>query len=394
MKEFRDPRSNRVIATAEISDNYLIGAALNDQAQNARVPFTYSIFAIDNKNGISIYALSEEVFSDFRNKAMEKMSLMVNPSQKKDIRDLLPEREYLKQFAESITQTSLTEKGIADLPDYNTLNMDATSKRMADYYNNFFYTETMGGMECQPNNTTYKGIMVRYSGIKDNNALTVVAGMDFKGIEYYYPGSQMLMGGMNYLFGGALNGTKGSQEGTSTEFGKGKCDIIEWGAEARYLLIAPVEKEDEAVTDFMKFVTTYRPTDEIMNDYENRKLNALNQALQANRAYQAQTQVNIAGLQYNQAKLTNMLANNSASISAGIMDSWNKKMASDSRISQARSEAIRGVNTYTNKYGQNVDVSVAADHVYQNQYGDVYGVSGNAIDQDVLTRINWTEIKK
>ena len=36
MKEFRDPKSNRVIATAEISDNYLIGAALNDQAQNAK----------------------------------------------------------------------------------------------------------------------------------------------------------------------------------------------------------------------------------------------------------------------------------------------------------------------------------------------------------------------
>ena len=68
-------------------------------------------------------------------------------------------------------------------------------------------------------------------------------------------------------------------------------------------------------------------------------------------------------------------------------DSWDKKMASDSRISQARSEAIRGVNVYQNSYGQNVDVSVTADHVYENRYGDVYGVSGNAPDQELLNRM-------
>ena len=84
----------------------------------------------------------------------------------------------------------------------------------------------------------------------------------------------------------------------------------------------------------------------------------------------------------------------SAQMSAGIMDSLNKKMASDARISQARSEATLGVNGYTNSYGQNVDVSVSADHVYQNQYGEVYGVSGNAVDDETLTKLNWTELKK
>ncbi len=99
-------------------------------------------------------------------------------------------------------------------------------------------------------------------------------------------------------------------------------------------------------------------------------------------------------LQQNQARTAQMLADNARSMSDGLMDSWNKKMASDSRISQARSEATMGVNTYQNSYGQNVQVSVAADHVYQNQYGDVYGVSGNALDQDVLNQINWTELSK
>ena len=85
---------------------------------------------------------------------------------------------------------------------------------------------------------------------------------------------------------------------------------------------------------------------------------------------------------------------NRPAMSDMIMDSWNKKMASDSRISQARSEAIRGVNVYQNSYGQNVDVSVTADHVYENRYGDVYGVSGNAPDQELLNRMDWRELKK
>ena len=109
---------------------------------------------------------------------------------------------------------------------------------------------------------------------------------------------------------------------------------------------------------------------------------------------QAQLAQSRVALAANQQRLAQTLAANSEAMHAGIMDSWNKKMASDSRISQARSEAIRGVDTYTNSYGQNVEVSVTADHVYQNRYGDVYGVSGPAPDNETLSRLNWTEIEK
>ena len=89
-----------------------------------------------------------------------------------------------------------------------------------------------------------------------------------------------------------------------------------------------------------------------------------------------------------------MIAQNARSASAGLMDSFQKRSDAESRISQARSEAIRGVDTYTNSYGQTFDVSTAADHVYQNQYGDVYGVSGNAFDQELLNKLNWKELDK
>jgi hypothetical protein len=76
------------------------------------------------------------------------------------------------------------------------------------------------------------------------------------------------------------------------------------------------------------------------------------------------------------------------------MDSWNRKMDAETSMSNNFSEAIRGVNTYTTTDGRNVEVGVSADHVYQNQYGNVYGVSGNAVDDDILSKINWTEINK
>ena len=89
-----------------------------------------------------------------------------------------------------------------------------------------------------------------------------------------------------------------------------------------------------------------------------------------------------------------MIAQNSAEISAGLMDSWNKKMASESHISRNFSEAVRGVNTYQTTDGRPVDVDVTADHVYQNNYGDVYGVSGTAPDQELLNKLNWREIRR
>ena len=95
-----------------------------------------------------------------------------------------------------------------------------------------------------------------------------------------------------------------------------------------------------------------------------------------------------------QQQTSQMIARNNAQTSAGIMDSWNKRMDSQSRISNNYSEAIRGVNSYVTPSGSTVEVSTAADHVYQNQYGDSIGVSGNAVDSDIASKLNWTELQK
>ena len=167
-----------------------------------------------------------------------------------------------------------------------------------------------------------------------------------------------------------------------------------FGAANTFYAMFFAELEEEASKAFLRFAATAIPDPSLTqreNTLINQKFAMISQQVATN---QAIAQQKMMQLQQNQARLQQTLADNARSMSDGIMDSWNKKMASDSRISQARSEATMGINTYTNTYGQNVDVSVSADHVYQNQFGDVYGVSGNALDQDVLNKLNWTSLDK
>ena len=184
-------------------------------------------------------------------------------------------------------------------------------------------------------------------------------------------------------------------EKRSDKLGDGKpCDAIDWGSQNKFALIAPAAYEQEVTKDFLEFVATFHMEDSLREQFFQKQAERIMQRMQLTMQFQAMAQQSMINLQRNQQQLAQTLARNSAEMSAGIMDSWNRKMASDSRISQARSEAIMGVDVYTNSYGQNYDVSVSADHVYQNQYGDVYGISGVAPDQELLNKLNWTELKK
>jgi hypothetical protein len=53
------------------------------------------------------------------------------------------------------------------------------------------------------------------------------------------------------------------------------------------------------------------------------------------------------------------------------------------------SEAIRGVNTYIDKYGQEREFSVSADTVWQNENGDIAG-----FDAGVDPGYGWTRLQR
>lgn len=398
IREFKDPNQN-TNALAAIPDGYLIGSSYKDGFQSESVPFLVTAHAINNDTKVMIIAVTDEMFTEYRNKLIKQSAKSMPNIIKTSLRDFIEPDLYLQQFAEAVSQMKLTPVARAAMPSVNGQNHDAAYNNMMSLYQESFDYEARTGYPVYANNSIYDSYMIKYYGTAaSGNRCVVLAGMDYKGVEYYNGTS--VLSAINPLAGLVASSLKKKQaEKSSDAFGHGKpCDAVDWGAENRFVVLAPVEYEEEATRDFINFVSTFHMEPLLRQKFYQLVMQRRQMVRQQNEQLNQQLQANLrqqqASLAANQERLRQTLAANSAAMSAGIMDSWNQKMASDSRISQARSEAIRGVNTYTTSYGQNVDVSVTADHVYQNQYGDVYGVSGNAVDQDVLTRLNWTELKK
>ena len=392
MAEMKDFMSNSLLcAHATVpEEGYITGASLNDQIQHDRVPFFITAHAINTGKNIMMFAISDQMFSTYRNQFIKQTLRSVPTTIWSSIRDFIEPEDYLKQIAEAFAQMPLRPSATAELPSVFAAHLDANYEAMLQEYNAYFEFDAMSGVMTKPNNSVCRSYLIRYEGEKNGAPYVVLAGMDYKGIEYY-----SAMSGFQ-MMGGLLGNMFKQQASTagSDRFGHGSpCDVIEWGAENHFVAVTPKENEKEATEAFLNFVSTFHMDSQLRNRFYELKAQRTQMLYQQSLQYQQMAQQSMRNLQFQQQKLTNMLAQNSAQISAGIMDSWDKKMASQSRMSQNYSEAVRGVNTYENSYGQKVEVGVSADHVYENGYGDVYGVSGNALDNELLNKLNWKEIK-
>ena len=202
-----------------------------------------------------------------------------------------------------------------------------------------------------------------------------LVGADFvcKDVEQRSTGNEMMYGLAGMMVG---TGHKGQYR--------------EWGSELLYFCDAEASRELEATKAFMTIVESFTLDDGFIKkrtesiDRVERKLLMMQQQANAENA-RLQSQ-----LRANQARLQQTLAQNSRDMSNMIMDSWNKKMESDSRISQNYHEAIMGVNTYVRTDGSTVEHSVVSDHVYENRYGDTVGFSGG----DPGPMPGWTELER
>lgn len=390
MKNFVANNMNITLAQAQIPDDYVIGGSLNNAFQSEHVPFTWAIHAINQNKQISIFAISEEKFMDYRN-AMLKQSINLIPNAiKSSFRAFEEPEDYLKRFAQSIFGSNLEDVAFGESVSLYNKYLQNSYNNLSNLANTVANIETQNGYQCDVNNLTCQSYLIKYEGVKDNQKYVVFAAMDFEGFEMKYQLNQT----MN-IFGGLFAGnTSQTTSSNSNVLGHGNCDICEWGSKMRYLMIAPEERENEALNDFVNFLATLQMDVNLSQQFDNMIMQRIYQGQMQTAQYQAQTRANIQNNIYQQQKLNNMLRQNSQSISAGIMDSWDKKMVSQSRMSTNYSEAIRGVNTYQTSDGRNVEVGVSADHVYENKYGDVYGVSGNEVDNELLNKLNWTKINK
>ncbi len=390
IRNLQDPQG-RLLAHAAVPEKYLAGASLVNQIQSERVPFFITAHAVDASRNVIMYGLSDEMYTTYVDPILKQTVRRVPNAILSSFRDFIEPEDYLWQFASALSQLRLTPVATADLPSIIGSNIQESYQNFLKEYQTYFDIEAQLGTPTYPNNSVMKSVLVKYSAVTaSGHPVTVLAGMDYKGIEYYTTVTPAM------VFGGLFGTRRRTPERPpSKQFGHGSpCAAIDWGAANKFLLMTPVEYEEESTRDFLNFAATFHMDTALRQQFHQQ--NARRAEMMVQQAVQLQriAQQMAIQLQISQRRLAQTLAENSAAMSAGIMDSWNKKMASDSRISAARSEAIRGVDVYTNSYGQRVDVSVTADHVYENQYGDVYGVSGNAPDNELLSRLNWTELRK
>ena len=419
---FADDKTGIVLAKAIVPDTFRPKGTLIQTWQSDLVPFTASFQALSPDGLILFSSTSGESFAWYPNPMLQSLAARTPNVIKSSFRGFIEPDEYLQQYAQRMVGVPLTPTAKAKLPSAFGNDLTGERQRLLQYIEshmiNISVREVVSTCYCD-------AFLYRYEGVVKGRKIVVLAGCDYRGTESYdanggAAGLDLLSKGMQGgLLGRFMRGKKekdsantGSHRALNIPqvsptgvgagnipFGHGKengkhVDLISWGSERLYFMAAPVEEEKTATEAFLRFVSSIAPDPALWKQrsllIEQKHQTRILEAQQLNnQAVQMQIQA-----QQRQRELARQLQANSEAISNGIMDSWEKRSASQSRISNNWSQAIRGVDTYSTPSGRTVEASVSADHVYQDRYGDTIEVSGNALDDDLVTRLDWTKLNR
>lgn len=436
LRQFTASDTGVPLASAVVPPDYTLKGVLHTQWQSDLVPFTATIQAVSPDHSTVLMSSSREVFEDYLNPMQKRIIASVPGAIKTGLRDFMEPEAYLQQYAQQVLQTPVTPVAKAALPSLFGKNLPGERNSLLSYFQSHCININV---RIEVANLVCDGILMKFSAQLGNRNVVVLAGADWQGVEYFdanrgfaavmNPFSNPLSNpfssgggeepknfGQWFLQGGLVGQMQRKRRaaaqqaqqaqpqqrkqssgpiplGHAKEYGK-HVDVIQWGSKRRYLMLAPVEKEQEATEAFLRFVGSLTP-DPALTKQESALVEQMFQTrVMEAQGYAAQAQQMRMQAMQRQMEVSRQIARDSAEISAGIMDSWEKRSASQSRMSANYSEAVRGVNTYTTPSGRTVECSVTADHVYQNRYGDTIGVSGNAVDPDVAAKLDWTELKR
>ena len=436
-------KDGTLLAKGEVPEGYTAEGELYDTWQSEMQPFSAVVQSKSTDGKIVMCVTNKDVHYDLKNPLLRGIGMLVASHTEKGYDKVLFREAYIQEWAQRRTGLPLVLTAEADpagLPETDTVFIQ-NEKALYD---------TFLEIPSEVTGFTHGNRMYRFEGTSGGLPCVVLAGMDWFAADLSYNFMQMpesvakaldsakerlnidtgamketvanakeTLKGMtfsDYMHGGLLGKMRREKKEkteqkthTSGSFGapapsksapaepepvKKKSDLTIHGASRRYLCLCTADREKEAQTAFLQFIRSVR-FDPSLSERESariaQKMDGIRRQTAANQQLVLQKQ---AQLRQMQAHTSRMIADNARRASDGLMDSWQKKMDSDSRISQKYSEAIRGVDTYTNSYGQHTEVSAAADHVYENRYGDVYGVSGNALDQGTLNKLDWKELSK
>lgn len=424
-RKFADAQSGITLASAAIPENFTVSGSLVQKWQSDMVPFTASIQAASPDRSIFLASTSGEFYSYYLNPLLRSAAASVPGAFKTQLRNFMEPDEYLHEYATKMAGVRLQPTARAKLPSAFGADLQGERNRLA----RFFQDHSINiGVQIAVSTYYCDAFLYRYEAVVKGRRTVFLAGCDYKGVEYYDASNSMafaLGGGVGGLLamgmqGGLLGqrkpskkaqaaakaaaagrgkdsptgiGSEGIPFGHGKEYGK-RVDTIDWGADRLYFMAAPIELEKTATNLFLRFIGSLTP-DPALWKRRNLLIEQMYQQriAEATRLNAQATQMRIDA-QRRQADLARQIQANSDEISRGIMDSWEKRSASQSRMSENWSQAIRGVNTWQTSSGRTVEASVTADHVYQNRYGDTIEVSGTALDDELTSRLDWTELRR
>ena len=421
-KRFADNKTGVILAKAVVPESFTPEGNLYEVWQSDLVPFTAAFQASSPDRSILISTTSGEMYAWYLNPLLRSFAAQTPNVIKTSFREFIEPDEYLHQYAERTAGIPLIPTARAKLPSAYGNDIEGERQRLLQYVEshmiNISVRETVSTCYCD-------AFLYRYEGVSGGRKIVVFAGCDYKGVESYDANGGpagiglLSMGMQGGLLGKMMQGNKGKASAKaggnrgrynpqvsptgvgagSIPFGHGKeygkqVDLISWGSERLYFMAAPIEAERTATAAFLRFVGSVAPDPALWKQrsllIEQKHQSRILEAQQLNnQAVQMQIQA-----QQRQRELARQLHANSEEISRGIMDSWEKRSASQSRISSNWSQAIRGVDTYSTPSGRTVEASVSADHVYQNRYGDTIEVYGNEPDDELVTRLDWTKLNR
>lgn len=365
---------NIKVAQADIPESFETQANIVYRWQHDIVPFTNSVQAVDNSENIILYSSGREIYEDYLNE-YERNIISSNPDTiKAGLRKYEEAQLYLTNYAVKLISVPVKPLSIGRLPGYYAAHL----KECADDQYQYFMEHRINiNVQIEVSYCSTDAPVMKFEAVVGKQKVNILVGANLRRIDYY--NAQPMFHPFSFFHAGKK---------------ANKADVIQWGAERFFACIYYPDNENKAQEMFFHFVNSFRYNPEL----EKRASFMAEERYKASYMKAAQLAGNAQAFMRQSAAFRSQAAMNISrdlnSISDGIMDSWNMKNASEDRISRNFSEAIRGVNTYTDVNGKSFEFSNQADHVYTDQYGDHIGVSGNSLDENTKRRFNLKEVFK
>ncbi|MGM9940904.1 MAG: zinc-ribbon domain-containing protein [Bulleidia sp.] len=411
------------LASADVPQEYELKGSIVNSWKSDINPFDVRIQALSPDHSIVMASSSGEMYEAVLNPVDRQLTYSVPESKRPSIRDYMEPEAYIHAYARQSTGVQLTPVERLPLPGRFGKNLEQRKQELKAFY--YAHAINLNNVRCEVSTVYCDSILIKYSAQIQGKQVIVLAGMDLKGVEHYDANDVInrSLGIFNmplqsqqepenpfdfFMQGGILGQMRRKNTppqpqpekaegeipfGHGREYGK-RVDRIIWGSDRKYLLITPVEQESQATEIFLKFVGTIQQ-DPQLTQQENALIEQkFQQTVMQTQGLVMQAQQKQRETLAMQGDLSRRISQNARDISNGIMDSWNRRNDAQSRMSHNCSEAVRGVNSYMGMDGRTVEADVTADHVYQNRYGDAYGISGNDIDQNLADLLNWTKLNR